>query len=93
MLLTGFLIFFFFTVVFYFICSECKIVVVFGDAVCLFAKEKLLLLLEVNQRLRFIYKAVPQQYSPNVCLCTVHFTQDLGKYNAGYIQRLLSTVK
>uniref|UniRef100_A0A8C1SGL6 THAP-type domain-containing protein n=1 Tax=Cyprinus carpio TaxID=7962 RepID=A0A8C1SGL6_CYPCA len=46
-----------------------------------------------NQWLRFIFSTVPQQYNPNLGLCSRHFTDDcfsnLGEFKARFTKRLL----
>ncbi|XP_041843780.1 uncharacterized protein LOC121641607 [Melanotaenia boesemani] len=48
---------------------------------------------EKNQWLRFIFNTVPQQYSPNLVLCSLHFTEDCflnrAQFCAGFSRRLL----
>ncbi len=46
-----------------------------------------------SQWLKFVFRTIPQQYSPNLVLCPRHFTDDcfsnLNAYNAGFSSRLL----
>ncbi|XP_042340550.1 uncharacterized protein LOC121941750 isoform X2 [Plectropomus leopardus] len=45
-----------------------------------------------NQWLKFIFNTIPQQYNPNLLLCSIHFTEDcftnLEQFNSGYSKRL-----
>ncbi|KAL0204035.1 hypothetical protein M9458_002053, partial [Cirrhinus mrigala] len=46
-----------------------------------------------NQWLKFMFTKIPQQYVPNLFLCSRHFTDDcfpgLREFKAGFVNRLL----
>ncbi|XP_038575014.1 uncharacterized protein LOC119902736 isoform X2 [Micropterus salmoides] len=46
-----------------------------------------------NQWIKFIFNTVPQDYSPNLLLCSNHFREDCflnrQQYNSGFAQRLV----
>ncbi|XP_030605848.1 uncharacterized protein LOC115794460 [Archocentrus centrarchus] len=46
-----------------------------------------------NQWLKFIFTTIPQQYNPNLLLCSLHFTENCflnrAQFNAGFSRRLV----
>lgn len=46
-----------------------------------------------TQWLKFIFTIIPEDYNPNLSLCSLHFTEgcflNLAQFNAGYSKRLV----